>query len=171
MLHSKISRLLLLVPFLLASCSEKGPKAPVTPKTTSVGGTVMIDGDPAPKGQIEMKLYVKGAEVKPGELVANCLIGEGGKYRFSSYREGDGAVPGDYVISMEWLRPAPGVMYGPDKFLNNFNSPLNTDSRFQVTVVDGQPVEVPTIEIDTRELKQKPSHPYATPSGKQQKKK
>lgn len=171
MLHTNISRLLLLVPIFLAACSEKGPRAPVTPKTTSVGGAVMIDGDPAPKGQIEMKLYAKGTDDKPGDVVAKCFVGDGGKFRFSSYREGDGAVPGDYVISMEWLRPAPGVMYGPDKLLNNFNSPFNTDPRFLVTVVDGQPVDVPTIEIDTRELKQKPSHPYAAPSGKQQKKK
>ncbi len=165
MLRIKSSYLLVLVPLALTACS-KGPKGPSTPKTTKVGGTVLIDGEPAPLGQIEMKLYKKGSDQNSAEVVANCLVGKEGKFQFNSYRQGDGAVPGEYVLSMEWLRPAPGVLYGPDKFLNNFNSPFNEDPRFQVEVLDGAPLEIPTIEITMSELKPQKSHPFASPSGK-----
>jgi hypothetical protein len=165
MLRTKLPCLLVLIPLALASCS-KGPKGPPTPKTTKVGGTLLIDGKPAPKGNIELKLYKKGSDQAKAEVVANCLVGDEGKYQFNSYREGDGAVPGEYVLSMEWLRPAPGMMYGPDKFLNNFNSPFNEDPRFQVEVLDGAPVEISPIEITMSELKPQKMHPYATPTGK-----
>lgn len=161
--HSLIVPLLL----LLASCSwTKGPSGPPTPKTTKVGGFILIDGEPAPRGEVELKLYAKGSEQSPGAVVANCVVGEDGRYEFNSYRQGDGAVPGEYVLSMEWLRPAPGVLYGPDKLLNNFNSPFNEDPRFHIEVIEGEPVEIPTIEIQTSELKPQKSHPYASPAGK-----
>lgn len=165
MLRTKLSWLLVLIPLLQASCSS-GPKGPPTPKTNKVGGVILIDGNPAPRGEVELKLYTKGQEVKRGEVVANCLVGEGGKYEFNSYKQGDGAVPGDYVLSMEWLRPSPGVMYGPDKFLNNFNSPTNEDPRFQVKVPEEGSVEIPTIDIKMSELKAQKTHPYASPAGK-----
>lgn len=167
MVRTKFLCVAVAVPLLVASCSwSKGPEGPPTPKTTRVGGVVMIDGKPAPRGEVELKLYAKGSEPAPDAVVPNCLVGEGGRYDFNSYREGDGAVPGDYVLSLEWLRPAPGVMYGPDKLLNNFNSPFNKDPRFQVTVVEGESVEIPTIEIVTSELKPQKPHPYASLAGK-----
>jgi hypothetical protein len=168
MLRTKFSCLLILVPLGVASCSS-GPTGPPTPKTSKVGGVFKINGEPAPIGEVELKLYAKGRDVTQGEVVANCIVGEGGKYAFNSYRQGDGAVPGEYVLSAEWLRPAPGVMYGPDKFLNNFNSPSNADPRFQVTVVDEGSVEIPTIDIKTSELRPQKSHPFASPSGKEKK--
>jgi hypothetical protein len=57
-------------------------------------------------------------------------------------------------------------LYGPDKFLNNFNSPFNGDPRFQVEVVEDVPLEIPPIEIRMSELKPQKSHPYASPAGK-----
>ena len=163
----KFSRPALLFPLLLVSCSwTKGPQGPPTPETTKVAGGVLIDGEPAPRGEVELKLYKKGDGGSPGEVVASCLVRDEGRYEFNSYRQGDGAVPGEYVLTMEWLRPAPGVLYGPDKFLNNFNSPLNDDPRFQVEVVEGEPLDIPEIDIAIGELKRKPSHPYATPTGK-----
>lgn len=165
MLRTKFTFLLMLIPLALSACS-KGPKGPPTPKTTQVGGTILIDGEPAPKGQVELKLYKKGTDEKSAEAVANCLVGDGGKFQFNSYRQGDGAVPGKYVLSAEWLRPAPGVLYGPDKFLNNFNSPFNGDPRFQVEVVEDVPLEIAPIEIRISELKPQKSHPYASPVGK-----
>lgn len=168
MLQSKLSRLLLFVPLLLASCSSTtGPEGPPAPETTAVGGVLMIDGKPAPRGLVELKLYPKGREPKPGERIPICLVGPDGKYEFSSYSEGDGAVPGEYVLSVEVLRiGGPGQLFGPDKLLNNFNSPANADPRFQVTIVEGEPTEIPTIDIDTSQLKPQRNHRYATPAGK-----
>jgi len=166
MLRSMVSRCVW-IPLLLASCSwSKGPDGPATPQTTRVGGVLKIDGQPAPVGEVELKLYSLGTPEKPGDVIANCVVGQGGRYEFNSYRQGDGAVPGEYVLSMEWLRPAPGVMYGPDRFLNNFNSPLNEDPRFAVSVIGGFPVEIPEIDIKMSELTEKPSHEYASPAGK-----
>ena len=126
----------------------------------------MIDGEPAPRGMVELKLYEKGHDPTPEQMVPKCVVGDNGKYQFSSYGQGDGAVPGEYVLSIEWLKIGPGALFGPDRLLNNFNSPFNEDARFQVTVINGQPVQIPTIEINTKELKEKESHPYASPPGK-----
>jgi len=126
----------------------------------------MIDSKPAPSGEVEMKLYLKGREIKSGDTVPTCHVGVDGKYEFSSYRAGDGAEPGEYVISVEWLKMSFGALLGPDRLLNNFNSPTNKDPRFHVTVVKGQSLKIPIIEIKTSDLKQQPSHPYASRAGK-----
>lgn len=171
MLHTKFPCLVVLVPLLFASCSsETGPKGPPTPKTTKVGGVLMFDGEPAPVGQVELKLYEKGHDPTPGQMIPKCVVGVDGKYEFSSYGGKDGAVPGEYVLSIEWLKMSMTGLAGPDKLLNNFNSPSNEDPRFQVTVVDGPPVEIPTIDIDTRNLKPQKSHPFASPPGKRKRK-
>lgn len=128
----------------------------------------MIDGQPAPIAQVVLKLYPEGREPKQGQRLPQCLVREDGKFAFSTHRDGDGAEPGEYVLTMEWLRVALGGRFGPDKFLNNFNSPeVNKDDpRFQVKVVEGEPTEIPTIEITTSELEPKPMHRFATPEGK-----
>jgi hypothetical protein len=159
--------LLVMAPLLLVSCSsKKGPDGPPPPKTTKVGGVLMVNGKPAPTGLVELKLYPKGRELKPNEQVPICRVGNEGRYTFSSFRDGDGAEPGDYVLSVEMLKMGLGELFGPDQFLNNFNSPTNDDPRFQVTVNDRGGVEIPTIEIITSELKPKPKHPFASPAGK-----
>lgn len=172
MLQTKLSRLLLLVlvPVLIAGCS-KGPDGPTPPKTSVVSGTVLVNGKPAPVieyGQIELKLYPKGRDPKPGERIPKCLADKDGNFVFNSYRAGDGAVPGEYVLTMEMLRVALGGLFGPDRFGNNFNSPSSTDPRFQVTVVDDEPTVIPTIDIKLDELKQQPAHKYASPAGKRE---
>lgn len=167
MLHTKYPYFLVLVLLTIPACSSPtGPKAPPTPKTTKVKGVLMIDGKPAPKAVVELKLYEKGHDPTPTQMIPRCVVGDDGKFQFSSYGQGDGAVPGEYVLSIEWLKLGVGGMFGPDQLLNNFNSPSNDDPRFQVTVVDGKPTEIPVIEIKTSELKQKKSHRFASPSGK-----
>ncbi len=165
---SKFSCGLLWVPVLLAGCSSStGPDGPPPPKTSPVSGVILIDGKPPElMTAVELKLYPKGRKIKPDDRVPKCTAGLDGKYTFSSYRDGDGAEPGEYVLSVEMLRRAPGAVFGPDQLGNNFNSPDNEDPRFQVTVVDGQPTEIPTIDISTKELKKQPRHPFASPPGK-----
>lgn len=130
----------------------------------------MVDGEPMTftKGVIELKLYPKAGQVKPGEPVPKCIAGQDGRYTFSSYRDGDGAEAGEYVLSAELLRMTPVDIFGPDRFLNNFNSPLNEDPRFQVKVGDGGSVEIPLIDIKMSELKKQPPHPFASPNGKRE---
>ncbi len=171
--HSKFSCVLLCALLLLAGCSSSsGPEGPPPPNTSQIGGVLLIDGEPPPLGLIEMKLYPKGRAPKPGERIPKCIVGQDGRYTFSSYRDGDGAEPGEYVLSIEHLKMGgPGELYGPDKFGNNFNSPFNEDPRFQVTVVEGESGEVPTIDIKTSELEMRPSHPYASPPGKRTRRK
>ena len=169
MLPARYSWIVLIVPLLLVSCSSTtGPDGPPPPPTSKVGGVVRIDGKPAPMAQVVFNLYPIGRDRKPGERLPQCLVRDDGQFAFSSYRDGDGAEPGEYVLTMEWLRIALAGRFGPDKFLNNFNSPeVNKDDpRFQVTVVEGQPTEIATIEITTSDLEPKPMHQYATPKGK-----
>lgn len=163
-------RLLLIVPLLAASCSSKGPEGPPPPPTSEVRGQILINGEPPPKGltQVVLTLYPKGRDPKPGERLPQCLPGEDGTFAFSSYRENDGAEPGEYILTIEWLQLGMTGRFGPDKFLNNFNNPeVNVnDPRFQVTVVEDEPTQIPTIDINTSELESQPLHRYATPKGK-----
>jgi len=126
----------------------------------------MLDGQPPPPGALELKLYPKGYQANSAERVAKCRVGPEGEYAFSSYRAGDGAEPGEYVLSVEFQVLGFGTISGPDQLGNNFNSPLNTDPRFQVTVVSGEPTVIPAIDIITSELERQPDHPFATPAGK-----
>jgi hypothetical protein len=168
MKRTHLTSLLLLTVLWIVGCSGSGsgPDGPPVPKTTRVGGTIMINGKPAPIGVVELKLYGRGKATKPGDTVPKCLVGTEGKYVFSSYRDGDGAEPGDYVLSVELLKMGFGELFGPDQLLNNFNSPDNADPRFQVKVGDGDAVEIPAIDIETSKLKKQPSHPFASRPGK-----
>ena len=167
MLRSNIFFITLLLPLFTLGCSSStGPDGPPAPRTVQVGGVLKVDGEPAPLGVIELKLYPKGGELKPGMRVPKCLVGQEGKYAFSSYADKDGAEPGEYVLTVEMLRIAPGELFGPDQFGNNFNSPHNQDPRFQVTVGEDGPVEIPEIDLDTSLLEYQPLHPFASPPGK-----
>lgn len=157
----------LVVPLLSAGCSSKGPDGPPPPPTSPVSGVFLIDGKPAPQmTAVELKLYPKGREPKPEERIPKCIVGRDGKFTFSAYRDGDGAEPGEYVLSAEVLRIAFSGMMGPDQLGNNFNSPFNEDPRFQVKVVAGEPTEIPPIDIKLSELQAQPMHAFASPPGK-----
>ena len=166
--RSKFFWLLLVIPTLMTGCSgSTGPDGPPPPETSKVSGVILIDGEPAElMVAVELKLYPQGRVPKVGERVAKCIADQEGKYTFSSYRDGDGAEPGEYVLSVEALRRAPGAIFGPDKLGNNFNSPDNEDPRFQVKVVSGEPTVVPTIDINTSQLEPQQPHPFASPPGK-----
>lgn len=154
---------------LIGGCSHStGPNGPPPPKTTRVSGVFLVDGEPLPfvKGVVELKLYPKGRDLKPGDAVPECVVAQDGKYTFSSYRDGDGAEPGQYVLSAEMLKIGMGDLFGPDQFLNNFNSPRNDDARFQVEIGEDDALEIPTIDVKMNELKQQPNHPFASPPGK-----
>lgn len=159
---------MIIAPLLITGCSSTtGPDGPTPPKTTPVSGTILIDGEPAPLGVTELKLYPKEGDVKPGMRTPKCYVKQNGEFIFSSYRDGDGAEPGEYVLSVEVLNLGFGDLFGPDQLGNNFNSPENTDPRFQVTVADDA-VVIPTIDIDTTTLEYKDDHPFASPPGKRE---
>ena len=167
MRRSALSCVFLLFPLLPAGCSSTGPDGPPPPTTSPVSGVILIDGEPLSKmAAIELKLYPKGRVPKPEERIPKCVVGRDGKFAFSAYRDGDGAEPGEYVISAEMLRISISGMMGPDGLGNNFNSPFNEDPRFQVKVVEGEPTELPTIDINTNELEPQPMHPLASRPGK-----
>ena len=149
-------------------CVLDGARGTSASHDGAVGGEIWIDGKPAPPGIVELKLYPKGRDPEPDERIAKCLVGKDGKYKFSSYRDGDGAEPGEYVLSVEMLRiGGPGELYGPDKLKNNFNSPFNEDPRFQVDIIDEKPVEIPLITIDTSELEKQPTAQIRQPCWKE----
>lgn len=153
---------------LVWGCSfSTGPDGPPPPETVEVSGELWIDADPAPAGIVELKLYPRGRDPEPDERIPMCRVGKDGKFQFSSYRDGDGAEPGEYVLSVEMLKMGgPGELFGPDKLGNNFNSPFTEDPRFHVDVVGDKPVRIPLILIDTTELETKPPHKYSSRAGK-----
>ena len=86
---------------LVAGCGDPGPKLyPVT-------GTVRVDGKPA--GDATIFLHRKGRD-NPNEPVPYAHCGPDGTFVVTTRKEGDGAAPGEYVVTVVW----PDMTKAPD---------------------------------------------------------
>lgn len=115
---------------------------PNAAQTTKVTGKVTVDG--APVKDILVTLHnpkQSGKAQRP-----NARTREDGTFQISTYLEGDGAPPGEYHVTLEWLTfQSIGAQWiGPDKLKNQYNDPKSTP--FHVTVTDA-PLEIPPFEL------------------------
>src|SRR5262245_61420364 len=81
---------LLLVVLCLAGCSRRGPSLPTT--VQAQGQVLLPDGRPLPGGRVELKPTANPAVEAFGDIDA------GGKFTLTTYKPGDGAVPGTYKV-------------------------------------------------------------------------
>ena len=158
MIRCLVLSAILIPAFWLAGCS--GPKDPKREPTFAVTGVVQIDGKPTPSVQ----LFVFSADKAP-EVINNLLgaphmatTDSKGKFQISTFATGDGAPVGNYVIAFYWQgNQMPSALGDPDdpkldpaatKFNMKYGSP--SKSQFKVTVEQGKPVDLKTLELTTK---------------------
>lgn len=96
----------------MAGCGSKSGQLPTAPVT----GRVTYQGKPVPRGEIT---FVPTAS-QPGVRNAYGTLDEQGRYRLTTYREGDGAVLGTHqvmIVAREELPADVGKQMTPDGIL------------------------------------------------------
>lgn len=94
---------LLAVALLLVGC--RGGEAP--PDTVRVTGRVAYQGRPLSTGTISFQ--PAGETRGPANRPATGTLDGEGRYELSSFRSGDGAVPGEYRVVIVSLAEAPSI--------------------------------------------------------------
>lgn len=123
---------------LLTGCSDGGPKTkPVFP----VKGTVTHKGEPVSGVQLNFAPAGGG----PDATFATGTSGAGGEFTLSTYRKGDGAPAGEYVVTAHWpdhrpsakkTKAAAGEELAPDRFGGAHSNPATSKLRATVREQD-----------------------------------
>ncbi len=114
-------------------------------KTTPVKGKVLVDGKPVTN--IWVTLHPEN-ETKES-LLPKAQSDASGNFAVGTYIGADGAPPGNYKITVEWLtyNQFGGRWSGPSKIDDKFASASTTP--FEVTVAD-KSVDVPVLEVQAK---------------------
>lgn len=98
------------------------------PQRVPVSGTVEYNGNPLTQGNV---VFVP---VVPSEgYPAHGTIGPDGRFKLTTFDDGDGAVPGDYkvtVFAYDGMRDVPGLAFpdvGPSLIPERYNQATTTD--------------------------------------------
>lgn len=123
---------------LLAGCSHAPD--PRTREVFPTCGSVTFNGKPIPDASIRLHPVAPQDDGKP-VYVPRGWVDESGKFELSTYRQGDGAPPGDYRVSFSWVGPLDGVSEDEEDRLREllpqrYNSA--STSGIMVTVTDGE---------------------------------
>lgn len=115
-----------------------------TPKTTPAKGIVTRAGNPCSGAMVVFHPLVKERANDPKPV---GTVDEKGVFVLTTYQKDDGAVPGEYGVTIVWntKSPAGGLSLsgegqtGTDQLGNRYGDPRNP--RFKVTVENGKPNE------------------------------
>ncbi|HLJ12600.1 MAG TPA: hypothetical protein VKU82_15505 [Planctomycetaceae bacterium] len=131
----------------LSSCGKNAE--PPHRETFPVTGEVEVDGSPAADVAVTFT-DVKGFDAK-NPILSSAYTDKEGKFKISTFKEGDGVPEGEYVLTFEWCarNAFTGVYGGPDKFKGRYNDPKI--SPFKVTVKKGVPNEHLKIGLVTKQ--------------------
>ena len=119
-----------------AGCSEPAPLP--GPEPTPVSGSVVYQGRPA----VGFRVALHPAQPWEGaQFAPSATTDAEGKFQIHSYRENDGAPPGEYVVTFTWPQEvssgdpddAPRIV---DRLRGKFSDPRR--SQFSATVESGE---------------------------------
>jgi len=143
-----VYRLLLLS--LAATVVVTGCRPAKTPKldTYPVSGQVMVNGKPAVRAEVRMRPSKPLLDPMKRSVEPYGIVEADGMFRISTYRDKDGAPPGEYAITVVW--PTVTVeggeeVFGPDRLKGRFGNPLSPVTVF--TVLDASNL-IPSIELN-----------------------
>lgn len=107
---------------MAALAYSAGCGGPGGPQPVPVAGTVLIDGKPLANASIQV--LAKDARAATGQS------DEQGRFKLTTYKDGDGCVPGTHPVVVVAVTAKPGEMliHTPEKYME----PLSTD--LQLTV-------------------------------------
>ncbi|MGQ9606295.1 MAG: hypothetical protein ACUVTW_08845 [Thermogutta sp.] len=70
------------------------------PKTYPVTGTVTLNGKPVPGATVNFTPKEQAPPGQSGPQAASAVTDEQGKYQIGTFAKGDGALPGEYLVSV-----------------------------------------------------------------------
>jgi hypothetical protein len=136
---------ILLGPALLAStigCGQGDDRLTAYPVT----GEVFVDGKPATDCFVYFNPVVPDSKhpMRPYGQVDSA-----GKFSISTYLSGDGAPPGEYIVTFEWLtyQPLGNQWGGPDKLGDKYSDPKKSEFRVKV---EEKPMQLKRFELTTQ---------------------
>jgi hypothetical protein len=131
----------MLLVLLIAACGRRATE-PVVP----VQGRLLYKGRPAAGARIVFHPLVPGAADKPRP---QAFADADGAFRLSTYRQGDGALPGQYAVTVAWPSDAKkeedGTPAGPDRLQGRYLEALTTPLR---AAVQTTPTELPPFQLN-----------------------
>jgi hypothetical protein len=129
----------------LCSCGEK---TPIGKATFPVTGQVCVDGQAAAGLQIALH-DLKGFDAAD-TTVSSAVTGQDGCFAVSTYRTGDGAPEGQYVLTFEWKKfdLISKTYGGPDQLRGRCSNPQK--SRWRCSVEPGKPTDLGRIDLSTK---------------------
>jgi len=134
-----------------------GPKEQpmVRDATNKVTGRILIDGQPEPTVAVRLN-RIGGPDANAGTskmLTPGGFTDNDGRFSIGTYEggaDGDGATDGKYAITIQWGQVnLLGGRYEGDMFNGKYADPEKSEF---IIEVKGAPVEVPTIELNTKDL-------------------
>lgn len=131
----------------LTGCNHE--EKPYRKPTAVVRGQVVVDGVP-PDSPIKIICHPQGEPDTTHPSISNGMTGENGLFELSTYEQGDGIPPGDYVLTFQWGKVnLVSMSYGgPDRLKGKYANPEK--SPFKVTVTGDDPVDLGTLELTTK---------------------
>jgi hypothetical protein len=129
---------MILLALVASGCWSAGDDRPAT---FPVRGQVLMDGKPAAGARV---LLTALGNPTLARLGPHAEVGADGSFRITSFRTGDGAPAGRYLLTLTWpLPPRPGKEVGPDRFKGRYADPRRPLR--QLEVVPGENIVEPII--------------------------
>jgi hypothetical protein len=131
---------------LLPAQSGCGDSGPQRKKTYPVSGEVRVDGQPASGVAV---LLNDGKGMDPSlPTVSQAMTDDQGKFRISTYDDGDGAPDGEYTLTFTWGElNLMSMQYDGDKLQGKYNDAEKSEFKAKV---QGQPVDLGRLELTTK---------------------
>lgn len=146
MINSRPRNLAFLGILAVALCSCSG-KRDYGKETFPVTGKVHVDGQPA--AMLSISLH-DGKEMDPAfPALPRAVTKKDGTFAVSTFEAGDGASVGDYVVTFVWGEArGMSIDTSTDRLKGKYSDPEK--SEFKVTVKEGEPTDMGTIELTTK---------------------
>jgi hypothetical protein len=124
-----------------------------------VSGTVMVDG----LAEMDLTIrLVRDDATAPSPTDPKAVTDGLGKFKFTTYTDGDGVPPGKYRLLVEQLERQGSSGWGNvDKLENRYN--YLTDPPLTIDVAAGAPVAGLEIDLNTSDKPAMPAPPYTRP--------
>lgn len=126
-----------------------GCGGPAAPKTLKVKGTVKFDGQPLSKGQVSFQSMDGGDIARP----ATGTIGSDGTYELSTFADKDGALPGNYKVTVTSYENSPTA----EEFAEGAKLKSNIPEKYSSTVTTDLTATIPkdgpepvTVDLDLK---------------------
>lgn len=136
-----------LLAIFVAGCSSRDP---TWKETVPVKGALTVDGK-AEMG-VEVRLTSVALAAKEGfaaePLPSKAMTDAAGAFALSTYEIGDGAPPGEYVVTFAW--PTMNMItlqYEGDRFNGKYSDEKTAEKRIKVE--SGKPLDLGRIELTT----------------------